>query len=546
MNPSRLLAALAAVTILSAVAAASALGHAERLAYYPNHELGKVPKHRTSGKALVVCKSDSERRIRKALRGGARRRNLRLLDACRYRHIQQAVNAAKSGNRILILPGVYREQPSRRVAEPNRRCARNYQTYADPHFEATGTIKVANYDYQRRCPNAQNLIAVIGDGPDRDRRCDRKCDLQIEGTGNRPGQVLIDGSRRKLNVIRADRADGIHLRNFTVQFSDFNNIYVLETNGFRMENIVSRWSREYGFLSFTSDNGLYRKLTAYGSGDSGIYPGSGPEGHCERYGIEVDRVNSYGNTIGWSGTAGNGIYTHDSKFHHNASGITTDSFAGGHPGMPQDCSKWEDNEIYSNNLDVYSEERDRYCLEKNRPIHKRDPKVVCPAFGAPVGVGLLIAGGNRNIIRNNRIWDNWRAGVMQFWVPSLYRGSDPTGQSENSGPAYEAQTDTSNGNRMEANVMGVNPAGERDPNGKDFWWDEEGHENCWTANQAGAGNSLTSDPALLPDCPGSSVHTPSNPAKVALLAPCATWDPQDDLLQDPPGCDWFTVPAEPR
>ena len=56
----------------------------------------------------------------------------------------------------------------------------------------------------------------------------------------------------------ADRADGIHLRNFTVQFSDFNNVYVLETNGFRMENIISRWSREYGFLSFTSDNGLYR------------------------------------------------------------------------------------------------------------------------------------------------------------------------------------------------------------------------------------------------------------------------------------------------
>jgi hypothetical protein len=546
MNGSRLLSLLGALTLLLAIGAGSAYGHAERLSYYPNHKLGKVPKYRTTGKALVVCKRDSRQRIRRLLKGKAERRNLALLEKCRYRHIQAAVNAARSGYRILILPGVYREEPSRRVAEPAPRCEDDYQEYQDPGFGDTGTVRVPNYEYQRKCKNAQNLIAVIGDGPDKDRRCDQRCNLQIEGTGTKPRQVLIDGSRQKLNVIRVDRADGIHLRNFMVQYSDFNNVYILETNGFRMENIVSRWSREYGFLSFTSDNGLYRKLTAYGSGDSGIYPGSGPEGHCKRYGIEVDRVNSYGNTIGWSGTAGNGIYTHDSKFHHNSAGITTDSFAGGHPGMPQDCSKWERNEIYSNNLDLFNEARDQYCFEENRPIEKRNPRVVCPAFGVPVGTGLLIAGGNENIIRNNRIWDNWRAGVMQFWVPSPFRGTDPTGQSRNSGPAYEAGIDTSNGNRMMGNVMSVNRKGARDPNGKDFWWDEEGKENCWTENRAGAGNAITSDPAVLPDCPGSPVHTPTTSEKLALLAPCGSWDPQDDVLQDPPGCDWFTVPPEPR
>ncbi len=545
MNAPRLATVIASAILLSALVAGSAYGHAERLSYYPNHKLGKVPKYRTKGEALVVCKGDSQRRIRRQLSGRAERRNLALFEHCAYSHIQAAVNDARSGTRILVLPGVYREEPSRRVREPNPRCKGDYQTYENPRFEATGTVKVADYDYQRRCPNAQNLIAIIGDGPDKDRRCDRLCNIQIEGTGTKPRHVLIDGSRKKLNVIRADRADGIHLRNFTVQFSDFNNVYVLETNGFRMENIVSRWSREYGFLSFTSDNGLYRKLTAYGSGDSGIYPGSGPEGHCKRYGIEVDRVNSYGNTIGWSGTAGNGIYTHDSKFHDNATGITTDSFAGGHPGMPQDCSKWEDNEIYSNNYDLYNEQRDQYCYEKNRPIEKRNPKIVCPAFNVPVGTGLLISGGNGNIVRNNRIWDNWRNGVMQHWVPSALRGSDPTGQSQNSGPAYDAQTDTSNDNRYVGNVMGVAPDGTRDPNGTDFWWDEEGSGNCWTANLA-AGNSITSDPTPLPHCPGSAVHSPINPAKAAILLPCASWDPQDDVLQDPPGCDWFTRPPEPN
>ncbi|HEY1275393.1 MAG TPA: right-handed parallel beta-helix repeat-containing protein [Thermoleophilaceae bacterium] len=536
--------ALMAMAVVTAVA----YGHAERLSYYPDYKLGKVPKYRKSGPARVVCKSDSGRRIRRQLHGKARKHNLALLKRCRYRHIQQAVNAAKSGDRILILPGVYREEPSRRVPEPDPKCKDDYEEYADPHFGAAPDekVRVANFEYQRKCKNAQNLIAIIGDGPDKDRRCDHRCNLQIEGTGTKPSQVLIDGKRSKLNVIRADRADGIHLRNFTVQFSDFNNIYVLETNGFRLEKIVSRWSREYGFLSFTSDNGLYRKLTAYGSGDSGIYPGSGPEGHCKRYGIEVDRVNSYGNTIGWSGTAGNGIYTHDSRFHHNATGITTDSFAGGHPGMPQDCSKWEDNRIYSNNYDLFNEQNDQYCYIKNRPIAERDPKHVCPAFQVPVGTGMLIGGGNDNIVKNNYFYDNWRQGAMLFWVPSAFRGTDPTGQSQNSGPAYDSGMDTSLGNRYEGNVMGVRPNGARDPNGVDFWWDEEGRGNCWTNNKAIAGGTLTSNPGTLPDCPGSSLLTPADPVKLAMLAACSSWDPQDDVNQDPPGCDWFTRPPEPR
>ena len=135
---------------------------------------------------------------------------------------------------------------------------------------------------------------------------------------------------------------------------------------------------------------------------------------------------------------------------------------------------------------------------------------------------------------------------MQFWVPSSYRGTDPTGQSKNNGAAYEAQTDTSNGNRMLGNVMGMTPGGVRAPNGVDFWWDEEGHRNCWSANRAGAGTAITSDPLRLPGCPGSSEHHPINPAKLAALAPCGSWDPQDEVLQDPPGCDWFTAPREPR
>lgn len=369
---------------------------------------------------------------------------------------------------------------------------------------------------------------LVGDGPDEDRACDQRCKLQIEGTARRR-DVLITGDRAKLNVIRADRADGIHLKDFTVEHSDFTNVYVLETNGFRLDGIESRYSREYGFLSFTSDNGLYENLEAYGAGDSGVYPGSGPEGHCRRYGIEIRNVDSHDNTIGYSGTAGNGAWAHDNRFHHNATGMTTDSFASGHPGMPQDCAKFQDNRIHSNNADLFNDERDAYC---RKPYVERDPKVVCPTFQVPVGTGIGIFGGNGNIVRGNWIYDNWRDGVKLLWVPANFRGEPDKG------------IDTSFDNAFRDNHMGVRPDGVRDPNGNDFWWDQEGRGNCWQGNVGSGGGQPSTNFGPAPGCPGSTVYSPGDPTLTASQATCATWNPQDNT--DPPGCDWFTRPPEPR
>src|SRR5918999_1865719 len=217
---------LLAVLIIALVAPA-ALAHPERQAHFPDGSVGAVPKYRkTADQILTVCKRDSARRIRRTFDGRLQQRRLRQLKQCRFRHVQAAVNAARNGAIIRIMPGVYREQPSRRAPEPDPACANDYE-------EIAGGVPVANYEYQRKCPNGQNLIAIIGDGPDEDRLCDVKCDLQIQGMGRTREDVLISGQRTKLNVIRADRADGIYLKKFTVEFSDFNNIYVLETNGFR-------------------------------------------------------------------------------------------------------------------------------------------------------------------------------------------------------------------------------------------------------------------------------------------------------------------------
>ena len=189
---------------------------------------------------------------------------------------------------------------------------------------------------------------------------------------------------------------------------------------------MSRYSREYGILSFTSDHGLYENIEAFSSGDSGVYPGSGPEGHCARYGIEIRNINSHDNTLGYSGTAGNGVWVHDNKFHHNSTGMSPTRSPPAIPGMPQDCAKWENNEIYSNNKDLFNAERDEYC---KKPIEQRDPKIVCPTFQD--------AGGHRASASSAATATSSAAttstttgatGAKLFWVPDELPRRRPDGQ----------------------------------------------------------------------------------------------------------------------
>src|SRR3954447_17047984 len=135
--------------------------------------------------------------------------------------------------------------------------------------------------------------------------------------GRRARDVTLRGDRRKRDIIRADRADGVVIYNLAAEEGAFNDIDVVETNGFRLQKLVARWGQHYGVLTFTSDHGLYDSIEAYGNGDSGICPGSGAEGPWQRYGVEIRKVNSFGIVLGFSGTAGNGTYTHDSRFVDN-------------------------------------------------------------------------------------------------------------------------------------------------------------------------------------------------------------------------------------
>jgi hypothetical protein len=433
-----------------------------------------------------------------------------------------------------MMPGVYREEPSREVTFNDPKCSFDEPKYWEETNDGHGENgKVPTYLFHWECRNSRNLVQILGDSPeDEDLVCDQKCNLQITGMGRYAGNVTIVGDRIKEDVIRADRADGIAFYKIAVEQGAFNGIDIAETNGFLVKRIIARHNQNYGILTFTTDNGLYDQIEAYNNGDSGIYPGSGPEGACKRYGIEVKNSSSYHNVLGTSGTAGNGTWYHDNKFYANSAGNIVDSFVTGHPGMPQDCSKWNDNEIYANNFNPYVKDNQDFCIAT--PFKDRPRERVCPQFQAPVGTGIAIYGGNGNIVENNRIYDNWRSGFRLFWVPATIRGeNDPA-----------KQDDTSNQNRVANNVFGIARDGRNERNGVDVYWDEQGDDNCWADNKGVGDGPITSDPKTLPTCAsGGSLGLPSNPNKIGPEVPCATWNPETN--PDPPGCNWFDTPPQP-
>jgi hypothetical protein len=493
--------------------------HDERPTHPPDGR-GHVPTYRAGGPRLLVCKindTDFERRIA-AFPADLQTMNRALYAECKasgYRDLQGAVDqVVEPGTTILVLPGLYQEEPSLLPEDP--------ACYSLPARRAQLGYQILSYDQQKQCPHQQNLVGIFG-----------VQNLQIEGTGASPSDVVFDAQFQKLNVIRGDRSNGLYLANFTAERSTFNAVYVIETDGFVIDRVVGRWNTEYGFLSFASDHGLFTHCEAYGNGDSGIYPGgtsdiNGNRGFdVPRYAIEVRNCRSHDNLLGYSGTGGDSVWVHDNELDHNTGGASMDSLYPNHPGLPQNHALFEHNLIHSNNSNYYGFVSDGTC---SRPVLMRgiEKGVVCPGPPVPVGVGVLVIGGNYDLFRQNSVYDNRKAGFVQTWVPGLIRGDY----------AWEAQEQTSYFDRYIDNQMGVDPNGRPLPNGVDYFWDGQGGGNCWTTGTA------TVEPLVIPACPARSVgRLLPDPNRLVLFMDCTGYDLGTRTL--PAGCDWFQDPVQP-
>lgn len=655
MSPSfrPLLSLLLGLALVVPYAAVQA--HAERKSFFPEDRINAAPhpKRVLNEKGqpqyrpllptpalprLVVCKKpgnegvaagqDSASRIKRFATGALKTVNEQLYRECAFEHLQAAVDAVQErGTTIYVLPGVYLEQPSVRALDERAGAS----TPADKTFcEAVLArgVGALSYEEQFRCRHIQNTVAIFGDPDYTDDACGddlegvcaapqtqacntttsncRYYDLQIEGTGEHNYDVIfegdfvtkagdpVDGAFRYLNGIRADRADGIYLRNFTTQIFEFNSVYVEETDGFVFDRLLSRYVDEYSFLSFASDHGLYTESGGYGVADSVLYPGSGADIYKDaqhsnanlraRQGTEIRNSYAHHAALGYSGTAGNSPWVHNNVLYKMQSGGATESIFGGHPGMPQDHGLFENNLIFNNNKDYYRFVNDNGpCIVKPPrdrgvvPAEYRefdglppevqeailDRIVVCPPIPFPTGTGFLIGGGNYDVSQNNIVFDNWRQGFMLFHAPAALRstfvGNMLSANPETivRGVAEPIDTDPTNpfdnshfnrylGNRFAENTL-VTPS-KLQPNGVDFWYDNSGVGNCWADNSSMAEGGVTFDTGdplqtLPSDCPDGPLPSAveqvasENPLRIATLATCITYSRTDPASKD--GCPFF-------
>jgi hypothetical protein len=527
--------------------------------------------------------------------------NRALAEQCRYHSVQPAINDSGNNDRVVIMPGRYTEPASRQSPTNDPRCAPSlYQTQANGQT-------APSFEYQATCPNDQNLIYVQGRkiaGPPPDPPLDNRqgipaselgacklCNFQIEGSGPRPEDVILDAGKGYENpdlpgakpggaagcdnpddcytkhvVLRADRADGFVAKNLLTRGGREFGIYTEEIDGYLLQRTKFFWNADYGQLSFTSDHGLISGCDGFGSGDSVVYPGAAPETGSQadtsfypdapRYNTTVKWCDLRGSALGYSGSMGNAVRITQNNIYGNVTGIASDTLSSaGHPGFPADYSRIDHNLIYSNNLDLYVD---------NPPVE--------PLVPVPLGTGIIYAGMNDARVNNNHIFDNWRNGSMLFAVPDALTTAGGAEGNVNPGISCPGAPDngisTSCGNQLFDNHMGQAPPGFTfpaaldqfgadhssgsgpHPNGTDFWWDEFAGNtgDCWFGNigSDGTAGSITgpgtgTPPDLLPSNCGTSAGN-GDAAKEQYLLECSN-GPDNDT--GPNDCDWWRPAPQP-
>ncbi len=483
------------------LAAPEVRAHNERPCTSPPRP-GSLPDiNRKNPNQLVVCKPSSRptkvqlRDIQSRLATdpaapaqlAAWRRNSHLFRKCRFEHLQEAANAAGDNTDILVLPGTYREEPSRAAPTSCNSCG----------DQSGGTF---SYEFQAAHPNDQNLVGIIG-----------KKNITLAGTGATPDDVLIDVGFVKDVGVRCDRCEGFIVRNLTEQDANEHGIYVIESDGYIYDHVVGRYNKDYELFSFASDHGLFTDSESIGGSDSGFYVGGAPNTCGPNRASVEDRINTvlrrckmHHNALGFSGTQGNCVEITESDIYDNTVGISFDAEQD-HPNFPLNHCMIVDNDIHDNNFDIYAPPADP---EQGVPPGG-------PAYDTlhyPAGTGLWIVAGQSCVLMGNRIWNNNCYGAMLFPNPL------ETGMS---GAA------TIDGNMHTMNVMGAAAGGANGTScgapGADFFWEGSGTNNCWQDN-----GTVTTDPGPprgLPDCstPNVGVDDPDN---AALLVSCVIMNGQ--------------------
>jgi parallel beta-helix repeat protein len=341
--------------------------------------------------------------------------------------------------------------------------------------------------------------------------------LTIQGTKKNRRKTILEGRNAKgelgaaQNGIEAVSVDGIVLRNMWARNYQSNGFFVHASNeggehcdGYTMDNLLASANRSYGLFAKNCLGGKMINSAGFRQGDSAFYVGETP---CDsktwtNHGITpppapcqakpqwtlLKNDKSYENVLGYSGTNSKYVKIVESAFYNNGAGIVPNTLDS--EGFePNGWNVFERNDVFWNNYDYFLAGASFHTVSGGLG------QLAGATVNYPTGVGIVLYGGDDNVVRDNNVFGNYKWGIASFSGPGELFVANVGDDAKNMN------------NEVADNTMG---RGGADPNGEyDFWNDDTGGGNCWSGNSAGStfapGNGSVPIAQIYPACPQPKV-----------------------------------------
>jgi hypothetical protein len=419
-----------------------------------------------------------------------------------YTGIQAAVDAAHPGDWILIGPGDHKETGTRvpaGAAGDDRAGAAVLITTPGLHLRGMNrnTVVVdgtkAGTPPCSPAPADQDLGPATAGGTPTGRNGIVVYEADGTSIENLSACNFLTGDQGGGNLIWWDGGGGSggqHLGSFSGAYLSATSTF----NGGAGSPLSS-----YGiYASNTYGPGTITRTYASNMGDSAYYVGACPD--CN---VTLDRAHGAFSDLGYSGTnSGGHLIVENSEFDHNQSGFVTNSQNNDDAPSPQDgaCPGGGTGPTGSHSCWVF---RGNYVHDNNNP----NVPTFGPAALAPVGSGVVIAGGRNDTVIDNRVTGNGAWGILAIPFPDI---GNPPDVAHCTGGTYvplggllgsqSACYFDDFGNEIARNTLAGNGTFGNATNADLAEASNlEDPGNCWHDNvrAAGVGGTVTSAPPLL-------------------------------------------------
>jgi hypothetical protein len=330
-----------------------------------------------------------------------------------FQSIQAALDVAKSGDWILVGPGDYKETGNRVPTG-----AKGDDRAGASVLASTPGVHIRGMD--------RNGVVLDGTKPGSPRCSSNEADQELgpldseKHPAGRNGLIVFEGEGTSVenltacNFLHGSQGGGDEIwfdgggATGTQKLGTWRGAYLSTTStyyGGASAPFVS-----YGiYASNTFGPGLFTRVFANNSADSAFYIGACPD--CN---TTLDQAHATYSDLGYSGTnSGGHLIVQNSEFDHNQSGFVTNSQNNDDAPSPQTglCPKGGTGPTGTHSCWVFT---GNSVHDNNNP----NVPTTGSAEAAPVGAGVVIAGGRFDTVTGNHVYNNGSWGILLVPYPA--------------------------------------------------------------------------------------------------------------------------------